>query len=459
MALSDRVSRVADVTVGAASEAARLVRGLRWVSLGRSARVAWGRCQGSAAQPYAVVVSAERPATITTCSCPSRQRPCKHARGLAELATDGQLRVIEEPDWVARIADRRPFAEAPSADTGAGPAKEGPVDPEAAAKRAHARREKVDAGLDELRIWLGDQVRSGLANLPRAGYEHFDAIAARMVDAQAPGVASILRSLPADLVSADWPTRALHVLGGLQLLAEAHRRLDELPEDLAATVRSRVGYPVSKETVRARPPVIDCWWAIGAVDTVEFQLTNRRVWLRGLGTGRWAMWLTFAPPGRDLDTSVQPGRVYACEVRFYPGAGQHRVLLEPSLPETPEPEAPPEDQAGISVLDRRWGGDDLTTIRAQFAELLAADPWASRLPVVMAGVPMPPSHPGDPWVLRDASGVSVPLVDLGGDGWPMVAQAGGEPLQVMGEYDGRGLTPLAVLPDLHGRRYETALAG
>ena len=444
--LSAAVSRVAGVTVGAASEAARLVRGLRWVSLGRSARVAWGRCQGSAAQPYAVVVSAERPATITTCSCPSRQRPCKHARGLAELATDGQLRVIEEPDWVARIADRRPFTEAPAAE-GTAPAREGPVDPEAAAKRAQARREKVDAGLDELRIWLGDQIRTGLANLPRAGYGHFEAIAARMVDAQAPGVASILRSLPADLVSADWPTRALHVLGGLQLLAEAHRRLDELPEDLAATIRSRVGYPVSKETVRARPPVVDCWWAIGAVDTVEFQLTTRRVWLRGLGTGRWAMWLTFAPPGRDLDSSVQPGRVYACEVRFYPGASQHRVLLEPS------------EAADASVLDRTWGGDDWAAVRAQFAELLAADPWASQLPVVAAGVPMPPRQPGDPWVLRDASGVRVPLLDLGGDGWPMVAQAGGEPLQVMGEYDGRGLTPLAVLPDVLGRRYETALAG
>lgn len=451
------------MTAGAASEAARLVRGLRWLSLGRSARVAWGRCQGSAAQPYAVVVSAERPSTTTTCSCPSRQRPCKHARGLAELATDGQLRVIEEPDWVARIADRRPFAETP-AHAGAFPEREGPADPEAAARRAQARREKVDAGMVELRIWLGDQIRTGLANLPRAGYGHFDAIAARMVDAQASGVASILRSLPADLVSADWPTRALHVLGGLHLLAEAHSRLDDLPEDLAATVRSRVGYPVSKETVRARPPVVDCWWALGAVDTVEFQLTTRRVWLRGLDTGRWAMWLTFAPPGRDLDTSVQPGRIYACEVRFYPGSGQHRVLLEPSLPEAPELESthtepPPEDRAGISVLDRPWGGDDLATIRAQFAELLAADPWASRLPVVVAGVPMPPRHPGDPWQVRDVSGACVPLVDLGGDGWPMVAQAGGEPLQVMGEYDGRGLVPLAVLPDRLGRRYETALAG
>ena len=449
---------MADVAAGMTGEAARLVRGLRWVSLGRSARVAWGRCQGSAAQPYAVVVSAERPTTTTACSCPSRQRPCKHARGLADLASNGQLSVIEEPDWVTRIADRRPFAEPPTMESGATPAREGPVDPAAAAKRAEARREKVDAGMVELQIWLADQVRTGLANLPRAGYGHFDAIAARMVDAQAPGVPGILRSLPADLVSAEWPTRALHVLGGLYLLAEAHRRLDELPEDLAATVRSRIGYPVSKEGVRARSPIVDRWWAIAAVDTVEFQLTTRRVWLRGLGTGRWAMWLTFAPPGRDLDTSVRPGHVYACEARFYPGAGQHRVLLEPPLPD-PDLSPVDDDSGPLAVLNRVWGGDDLAAVRVQLAELLAADPWASRLPVVVAGVPVPPRHPGDQWLLRDASGATVPLVDLGGDAWPLVAQAGGEPLQVMGEYDGRGLVPLAVLPDRLGRRYETALAG
>ena len=53
----------------------------------------------------------------------------------------------------------------------------------------------------------------------------------------------------------------------------------------------------------------------------------------------------------------------------------------------------------------------------------------------------------------------MPLVEGEGDPWPLVAQAGGEPLQVMGEYDGRRLLPLAVLPDAHGRRYSTVMSG
>ncbi|HYI57332.1 MAG TPA: SWIM zinc finger family protein [Microlunatus sp.] len=444
-------------TAGATSDAPRLVRGLRWIELGRSTRAAWGRCQGSAAAPYETVVSADRP-TVSSCSCPSRQRPCKHARGLAELAGDGQIAPVEEPAWVAQLVSRRPFAETGAEEVRPATDGVGVVDPEAAAKRAEARRAKVSSGLAELRIWLGDQVRIGLAGLPRAGYSHFDTIAARMVDAQASGVAGALRSLPADLVSADWPSRALHSLGGLQLLAEAHARLDELPDDLAATVRSRIGYAVTKDQVRGRPPVRDRWWAIAAVDTVEFQLTSRRVWLRGLDSGRWAMWLTFAPPGRDLDTSVQPGRVYDCEARFYPGSGQFRVLLEPPLP---DPDLPAEDPvaADAETSTRSWGGNDLGVLRSQLAALLAEDPWASRLPVVMAGIPVRPPHPGQSWLLRDATGAAVPLVDLDGDPWPLVAQAAGEPLQVMGEFDGRGLLPLAVLSDDRGRRTSTTVTG
>ena len=71
------------------------------------------------------------------------------------------------------------------------------------------------------------------------------------------------------------------------------------------------------------------------------------------------------------------------------------------------------------ALTRSWGGDDLTAIGTQLADLLAADPWATRLPVVLAGVPVPPPPAGGPWQLRDAGGRSVPLVE--GAGRPVAA--------------------------------------
>ena len=200
-------------------------------------------------------------------------------------------------------------------------------DPEAAVRRAALRAERVAAGLDELDRWLKDRIRSGLSGLEHAGYAEIDRVAARMVDAQAPGVANLLRAIPAELAGAGWPARVLEQFAALHLLIQAHRRLTELPPGLQATVRSRVGYPVSKQDVLARPGIADRWLAVGMVDVVEFRLETRRVWLQGQTTGRWALWLSFAPPGGYLDTTVLPGQLLDAELHFYPGSGQQRALI------------------------------------------------------------------------------------------------------------------------------------
>src|SRR5829696_1556491 len=146
---------------------------------------------------------------------------------------------------------------------------------------AAARAERVAVGLDELDQWLRDQIRTGIADLGRGGYRPLDRMAARMVDAQAPGVAGMLRSLAGELAGASWPTRLLEQLGALHLRIAAHRRIDELPPDLAATVRSRVGYPVRKADVMAGPAVPDHWFAVGQVDSLDYRLVTRRIWLYG----------------------------------------------------------------------------------------------------------------------------------------------------------------------------------
>ena len=309
--------------------------------------------------------------------------------------------------------------------------------------RAELRRLRVRDGLEELDRWLTDQIRTGLAPLPRLGYPHFDAIAARMIDAQAPGVAGVLRALPGELEEKNWPEHLLHELAGVHLLSRAHGRLDELPVDLAATVRSRIGYPVAKADVLAGPAITDSWWAVGAVDVVDSTLRRRRVWLRGATSGRWAVWLAFARPGQAFDDSVLPGMAITGDLHFYPGAGQQRALVGRRADETP------------SRLD--VGGVSQAEARRQFADLVAADPWASRMPVALRARPIR-GDDGD-WWLRDAAGTGCPMLGLDGQPWPLLAQSGGEPLTVFGEWTGSGLRPLSVLPDDHGRTLELEICG
>src|SRR5918993_4245245 len=323
------------------------------------------------------------------------------------------------------------------------------ADPAAAAKRATARVERVSAGLEELDRWLSDQVRGGLAGFERAGYSHVDHMAARMVDAQAPGVASMLRSIPAELSGVGWPERVLSQLASLHLLIRAHRELDSLPADLAATVRSRVGYPVSKSQVLASPGVHDRWLALGMVDTVEFRLETRRVWLYGSATSRWALWLNFAPPGGHLDTTVLPGQALVSRMHFYPGSGQYRALIG-------EHDDVGHDRFG---LEDNVETESLAEVQHRFAELLAADPWATRMPAVVEAAPIRGRLRGEPWHLRDSFGSVCRLLEPYGEPWPLLARSGGERLRIFGEWNGQELRPLSVLADQHGLPFTTSVLG
>lgn len=383
----------------------------------------WGRCHGSAT--YAVAVVAGPPATFTaTCTCPSRKSPCKHALALLLRWADGLVPPGDVPAWVS--------VPAPATPRGGDPDRV--PDADAAAARAAERRAKVDAGLDELDRWLADQVRAGLSAWERQPWARVEGVAARMVDAQAPGVAGLLRGLPGLLARTDqnaWPGHLLEALAGLHLLVVAHRGLDRLPAGLAATVRSRIGYPVAKAAVLAGPAVVDHWWALGAVDSLEGRLETRWVWLWGSGTRSWALLLSFAVPGAGLDDSVAVGDVVHAAVHRYPGSAEHRVLLgERREVEQASPDGP---HLSVAEARRRW------------ATQVAADPWSSRMPVVLRAVPVVPEGAARPWHLADADGTGVRLLTGPAEPWPLLAASGGEAVDVFGEWGPAGFAPLRLL--------------
>jgi SWIM zinc finger len=422
-----------------ASAATALAGSPAWYDVGADANAVWGLCSGSAREPYQTVVDLDS-APAYGCSCPSRKRPCKHALALLLRWADGYVPAAARPDFAAAWLRGRAAGEGQS---GSPPQTRRPgelADPLAAAKRAAARAERVANGLDELDQWLCDQVRGGIAGLERAGYAHFDRMAARMVDAQAPGVAGMLRSIPAEFAVVGWPGRVLEQLGALHLLVQAHRRLEELPADLAATVRARIGYSISKSDVLASPGVIDHWFAVGMVDTTEYRLDTRRVWLHGAESGRWAVIMSFAPPGGALDAAVIAGHLFHARLHFYPGSGQFRALIG--------------EQTTATARATMPRAESFTAIRARFAQLLAADPWAARMPVVIKAVPI---RGAAPWRLRAEDGECCEIVDLPEEPWPVLARSGGQPIEIFGEWTARGFRPLSLLGTDESEPFSTAV--
>ena len=385
----------------------------------------WGLCSGSGKNPYQTVVDLGGPAF--RCSCPSRKFPCKHALGLLLLWSAGGVAPGGPPDWAASwLADRAGRAAArPAAD--AGPA--GAPDPAAAARRVEQRAARVAGGVEELATWLADQVRGGLAGLERSGHRPFDAVAARMVDAQAPGLAARLRDLPGVVAGgAGWPGRLLEELAQLHLTVAASRRLDRLPPGLAACVSRELGVPVAREDVLATAPVRDEWSVVGLRDSSADRLTTRRVWLHGARTGRTALVLSFAPPGQAPDATLVPGTALDADLHFHPGSAPLRAVVGTRHG---EPRPLP-----------RWAGGSLDDAARAFAAAVAADPWTTSWPVLLAAVTPLPAEPR--WVGVDATGGRVPL--LGEEArWRLLAVSGGRPVPLAAECTATGIRPVSVL--------------
>jgi hypothetical protein len=364
---------------------------------------------------------------------------------------EGALPPGRPPDWAAQRPARRgepPENEAPARqdppggetegeqpadEVGPGPAAAGS---EAARRRAERRAERITAGATELEQRLADLLRTGLAGAEQAGYGLWEETAARMIDAQAPGLATRVRELGAIASSGPhWPVRLLEEVALLHLLNRAWLRRAWLPDGLAATVRARTGLPASP----SGPPVRDRWLVLAQYDSADARLTSRRIWLYGAQSHRTALVLSYGAAGRAPELTLPVGLSLEAEVSPYAGGTGQRVALG-------------ERFAAPTVTDIRPPGVSTTRATARYGTALRDDPWLESVPVTLGRVV--PARDGDGWQLADADeDTALPLTPAARARpglWRLVALSGGAPVQVFGECGHQGFTPLTAWPEIGG---------
>jgi Family of unknown function (DUF5691)/SWIM zinc finger len=363
------------------------------------------------------------------CSCPSRKIPCKHALGLLFLVADGGAPTADPPEWAQSWLDSR-ASRAAAAATRAERATE--IDPEARAKRVATRERKVAAGIDELDRWLRDLMRRGLDSTRGEGYRFWDAMGARLVDAQAGGLGRSVRGLGSAANSGDaWPHLLLEGAGRLHLLSEAYRRSDRLPDDLRADVRSLVGWNVKEDELDPANAVVDRWLVIGQRIDDRGDLVTARTFLLGEAHGRIALHLAFGVGAAPPTLLALPGQAFRATLTFYPSSTPLRTAVQPPI----EPDGDITDVPGAITLAK---------VVEEHAERLAHNPFAGSWPVVI-GDAVPVLHGGQ-LVVRDADGTALPL--LASDIAPrLLAVSGGHPITLVAEWDGNWLRPLAAFAD------------
>ncbi|MEU1430024.1 DUF5691 domain-containing protein [Nocardia sp. NPDC005746] len=465
--------------------AARKLRG-KWSGTGIHDTALWGLCKGSGSRPYQTIVDLAGPAY--KCTCPSRKFPCKHALSLLLSWSAGEVPAADAvgdfaADWLGGRAARAAKKAAPEAKPAA-----------ASGATADQRRARVTAGLADLDTWLTDQVRTGLAQSDRS-MRAFETVAARMVDAQAPGVAATLRQLPLATSHSDWPRLLLREYARLHLLAAAHTRLDELSPGLRASVRTHIGYQTPAESVRTEPAIRDRWQVLGVRTTAEDGLYTRRVWLRGRASGRWALILDYhhGSPAFPNDTPA-PGFQVDANLHFYPAAAPLRAVWGDRHEDIPEPftTIPQPGFAGAKNRGDHVGaatgstGDPLESdsvavdSRAAFdpaiaggssdsiaatptgaepdrrpgsiaaaldeqARALGADPFLRSWPVLLVDVVPVRGEKG--WEIVESGGDALPVSTAEGEPWRLLGLSGGHAVTLLAEWTVDGVVPVAALAD------------
>lgn len=415
-----------------AKSAKGLVIPAKWPMLAFDDAAIWGECQGSGSKPYQTQIDLSGPAF--RCSCPSRKFPCKHglALGLLYLQHHDAFGQAAQPGWVSEwLASRAQRAERQERKQAAADKPAAAPDPKAAARRDATRLKRWTEGMTELECWMADRLRQGLAQLP-GQHEIWDAMAARMVDAQLPGLAYRLRRIGSDVgIGEHWHRAVLAGLGQLQLLIEAARRIDRLTAPEQADVRAALGMPHDKDSVLASGEQLeDDWLVLGVQIAEEERLLMRRAWLRGSASGRIALLLDYSHGTARFEPPLLPGDTLSMPLAFYPSAAPLRALVV----ETPR------RVAGTSAPSI-----ELEDALATLADQLSAAPWQSPRPLLLSGIPQPST--AGYWALRTAEDTALRLILDDDDGWTLTAVSGGRALCVFGEWDGERLRPLSAWDD------------
>jgi hypothetical protein len=129
-----------------------------------------------------------------------------------------------------------------------------------------------------------------------------------------------------------------------------------------------------------------------------------------------------------LDDTVKAGYLLHAQLHFYPGSGQFRALVG--------------EQRSVKSTATMPPAESFAEVRARFGQLVAADPWATRMPAVITAAPVPSMGR---WRMRAVGGESCEIIDLPEEPWPLLARSGGEPIEVFGEWTIRGFRPLSLL--------------
>lgn len=382
----------------------------KWVSKGISERALWGECQGSGSKPYQTQIDTGNLAF--KCSCPSRKFPCKHGLGLLLLYSRQQnsFSKTTEPAWVIDWLSKRNEKQEKQAEK-----KNKPVDEAAQAKRQLSRHTNVQEGIEELHTWLKDIIRNGIINMPEKGPVFFENMARRMVDAQAPGLANMVRSLgDINFYTEGWPSRFMDQLLKIYMITSGYIHAAQLPEELQQDIKSGIGFTYNQDELKTQEGINDTWLVLGKHVSEASGITTERNWLYGTTTNRYALVLQFIVRGQGMEHSLTPGMFIEAELVYFPSASPLRALIKKQTNAV---------YSGTYSTFENW-----QEVLANGSEMNSLLPFAGDRPYIIQD--LTPVQYNNQWWLQDKSKNLMQMKNSDQLIWKLLSLSGGAPMNM-----------------------------
>ena len=138
-----------------------------------------------------------------------------------------------------------------------------------------------------------------------------------MVDAQAPGLAGMVKGLGQVRFFRDnWQTDFFEQLLNIYLVINAYKNRESLPALLQQDIRSLIGFTQSQEELKEKQGITDTWLVLAKQVSEDDNLTVERYWLHGIDSGKYALILQFLFRGQGAELSFTPGMYVQAELVF-----------------------------------------------------------------------------------------------------------------------------------------------
>jgi len=399
----------------------------KWRNLEGNDKAVWGECKSSGVFYYKTQIELKTPAF--KCNCPSRKFPCKHSIALFLLFANssGAFRISEKmPDWVIDWLENRKTAKAN--DQGERSPEEEKRLAEARIKTREKRLRQMAGGLDELEIWLTDSIRQGLATIEGQSNDYWDTLSARMVDAKLGSLARRIKNLQTLTGQEGWHEKMLRELGEMYLVLKGFRNLEKLQPALQQELLNVAGINYKKEDLLALKGLTDTWFIVGQYEgNDDDNLFYRRSWIYGEQTKKLALILDFAWGSNPYTENWKVGQQFKGEVIFHPSAFPLRVLVK-QYEMTAEP---------FTI----YGFSHFSDFSKTFSEAIGQNPWVQIFPAFLENVRA--VFHNNHFYLLDEDDLQIPVKELEGIGWKIMALSAGHPINVFGEWDGKIFVPLS----------------